>query len=479
MGNAIAHALGMMDTQLGLESAISWATRLDGDPLQRVSALNLRKIVRLERGDAEGAERFRRQAEVLALQMRAPQMFKSMLSLELSSYARCRDLAGMSQVIEEMRPLAARYPAWQSNLMLAEASFDQVRGDFEAAKAKFEACIEHTRLDAQGHTSNLGIWIGAHTGLAECLMGLDQPESARKLAAAALSVCEAKQLDVATFELVRTLAIAEAMAGVAGAAARLEALIARQNQLGSQGVRMGLSYEARARIAIWNTDAAAFEHFSELTAREYRHGAHNALATRYERLMNEASRAGLRAKVSLEEFEALAGNTSEIGGDELLTVITRSMAEHRGSDERTQLALKMICAAHAASVGHLYLITPAGLVLRASHGADTPAPELADRVTEYVSEKLHAADEMDEMVTGDLPDDDALTSLIQASGGSYELLPLGCAIEATSTLAGVAVVRVETAHARNHKQAQLLNALATSLLQTGDSQGMRLTSADS
>jgi hypothetical protein len=479
MCNAIAHALGLMDAHLGLKSAASWADRLDTDPFQRVSALNLRKVVRLEQGDAEGAERLRRQAEVLSLQMRTPSMFKSLITLELASYTKSRDLAGISQVIEEVRGLAAQYPAWTSNLIVAEANFHQVRGDYEAAAAKFEACIELTRPDADGNSSNLGMWISGHAGLAESLLGLGRDEEARVVANTALRVCDAKGIGAAAFDLVRILALAEAKLGIASAAQRLDGLIAKQNQVGSTGLRMGLSYEARARIAIWSADAAAFEHFSELTAREYRHGARNSLAARYERLMNEASRAGLRAKVSLEEFEALAADTSEIAGDQLMTVITRSMAEHRGSDERTQLALKMICAAHAATVGHLYLITPAGLVLRASQGVDSPAPELAERVSSYVSEKLHDADEMDEMVTGDLPDDDALTSLVRASGGSYELLPLGCAIDATSTLAGVAVVRVDEAHTRNQKQAQLLNALATSLLQTGDSQGMRLTSADS
>jgi hypothetical protein len=138
----------------------------------------------------------------------------------------------------------------------------------------------------------------------------------------------------------------------------------------------------------------------------------------------------------------------------------------------------MICAAHASTVGHLYLITPAGLVLRASQGAETPAVELADRVTSYIDERQHQSDELDDMITGDLPDDEVLTSLVQAAGSSYELLPLGCAIDATSVLAGVAVVRVDEAHIRNQKQAQLLNALATSLLQTGDSHGMRLTGTD-
>jgi hypothetical protein len=259
----------------------------------------------------------------------------------------------------------------------------------------------------------------------------------------------------------------------------MASLIAWQNELGSTGLRMGLSYETRARIAIGSADADAFERFAELTAREYRHGARTALAARYERLMNEAARSGMRSKFSLADFEALAGvDSSSLGSDELLTVITRSMAGSRSADERTQLALQMICASHGSKAGHLYLMTPAGLLLRASHGEDTPAPELAERVTSYVAEKQQRAGEMDDMVTGDLPDEDVLTSLIRSGGASHELLPLGCVIDAASTLAGIAVIEVSQARIRNERQSQLLNAIATNLLQSGDSQGLRLTALD-
>jgi hypothetical protein len=49
---------------------------------------------------------------------------------------------------------------------------------------------------------------------------------------------------------------------------------------------------------------------------------------------------------------------------------------------------------------------------------------------------------------------------------------------AVSTLAGVAVIQVTHTRVRNEKQAQLLSALATSLLETGDCEGLRLTAPD-
>jgi hypothetical protein len=479
MRGAIAHAIGTMEAQLGLATAADWAERMERDPFQRISALDLRRIARLEQGDAAGADRLRRQAEVLALQMRAPQMFKALLNVELTAYASSRDLTGVTHVIEQLRPLAARFPAWRANLLVAEGSFHVVRGDYEAAQAKFERCIELTRFDEHGNSAQLAMWIAAQAGLAECLFNLGRCEEARNVAGAALASCDARQIGAAAFDLVRALALAEAKLGDTRATQRLENLIAVQTQLGATGLRMGLTYEARARVAIWSADAAAFEQFAELTAREYRHGARSSLAARYERLINEAGRSGMRARVALGDFEALAGaDTSGIGSDELLTVITRSLGGSRSADERAQLALQMICAAHASSVGHLYLTTPAGLVLRASLGTDTPAPELAERVTRYVTDKQQRSDQMDEMVTGDLADEDALTSLIQASGVSYELLPLGCVVDSIRTLVGVTVVEVAGTRFRNEKQGQLLNAVATNLLQTGDSAGVRVPADD-
>jgi hypothetical protein len=203
------------------------------------------------------------------------------------------------------------------------------------------------------------------------------------------------------------------------------------------------------------------------------------LAARYERLINEAARCGMRSTAALADFAVLASDdTSAMGSDALSTVITRSMAGSRSIEERTQLALQMISAAHGSSVGHLYLLTSAGLVLRASQGADLPGAELADRVTRYIADKQQRSDDLDDMITGELVQEEALTSLIRAEGVSYELLPLACVIDAISMLAGVAVVAVNQSRIRNEKQAQLLSALATSLLQSGDCQGLRLTAPE-
>ena len=481
MRNAIAAGIGAMEAQLGVASAARWAERLERDPLQRISALNLRKVVRLEQGDASGADRLRRQAEVLSLQLRAPQMFKFTLLLEMQAYFHSRDLSGLTWVIEQLRPIAARHPAWRPHLEAASACFHAVRGDWETAMAHFERCTHASEPDASGESANLGMWITSQGGLSECLLGLGRHAEARAIAARALQFCEGRQLVSASFELVRRLALAEAKLGDPQAAERMDALIATQNELGCTGLRMGLSYEARARIAIGVGDAAAFERFAELTAKEYRHGARTSLAARYERLMNEAARRGMHAKLSMVEFEALAGvGTSGLGSRELTTVISRSLASHRSTDERARAALDMICAAHASAAGHLFLITSSGPVHVASRVESSPSTSLLAKVRSYVEWKCQRAKDMHDMLTGALDEDEAGTLVlsVQSAAANYELLPLGCMESGRNLLVGIAVIEGSDTRTRNERQQQLLNAIATSLLQHGDTQGVGLGADD-
>ena len=142
-----------------------------------------------------------------------------------------------------------------------------MRGDFEAARAKFEACIERDRKHVDGLPVYAGTLLSTHAALAETLMQLGRDEEAKTSASAALADSEARGIANGAFDLIRVLALAEGKLGEARGAQRLDALIARQNALGSTGLRTGLSYEARARIAIWSGDGASFERFSELTDR--------------------------------------------------------------------------------------------------------------------------------------------------------------------------------------------------------------------
>lgn len=303
--NAVAYALGMTDAMLGLSGAAGWADGMDDDPLQKLSAVYLRKVVRLEQGDWDGAERLRRRAELMALQERSPQMFASLLTIELAAHADARDLAGMKQVMAQIEPLAQRHPGWRPHLHLAEARFELVRGDYVAAKRGFERCIEEAALDPEGKSRALVVWVTAHCGMAEVLLALDLAEDARACIQNALTLCHALEIEVLPYELARPLALAEAKLGNHAAAIEgLDAVIDAQNALGITGLKLGLTYEARAQIAIWSHDEAAFERYANLTAREYRYGARCPLGARYERLANDARRIGFQSAPALEDIDA-------------------------------------------------------------------------------------------------------------------------------------------------------------------------------
>jgi hypothetical protein len=476
MRNAVMFALGSAEVQLGLASATALAERLDSDAFQRISALNLRKIVRLEQGDANGAEKLRRQAEVLSLQLRMPPMFHSSLTLEVFAYAKCNNLAGLTETIQQIKPITTRYPNWAPLLLQAEGQFEFARGDYEAALAKFEACVRLDNSNVDGGRIYFGMWVAAQAGRAECLLALGRAEDARLVASEAVAECEARGAGFTAADVVRVLALAEAKLGDPRGAERLEALIAQQTALGATGLRMGLSYEARAQIAIWSGDSAAFERFAELTAREYRHGARTALGARYERLMNEAARAGMQAKLTQAEFQALAETATSGITDrsELVKTVTRTIGGYRSMEDRAQFALQVICTAWASPSGYLFLVTPAGPVLRASRGESAPAPKLTELVTQYVAEQRRHVDQLDDMATEAVAESATLSRTVQIGGRSYELLPLQRMVDEASVLAAVVVIEVGVVSELDARRAQLLPVLAASLVRPGEGRGVQL-----
>ena len=340
--NAVAYGIGMIEAQLGLESAASWAARLDADPLQKISALHLRRIVRLQQGDWAGADKLRRQAEVLALSKRAPSLFKSLVTTEIMACTKACDLAGMQTAIDQLRLLAAEAVGFGPAVINSDAAFQLVRGDEAAAQAGFEQAIAISEFDDEGRSMSPMTWVSAQSGLAEALLGMNDAEEARARAAAALQICEAHQIVAPAFDLVRVLALAEVKLGQTRGIERIEALIAQQQQLGVTGLLLGLSFEARAQMAIWRGDTVTFEHYSRLTAREYRHGARSPLGKRYERLMNEAGRYGMRAQVALTDFElTTVVDSSAMDELDLQKLVSRTMTNQR-MEARARKALELI-----------------------------------------------------------------------------------------------------------------------------------------
>lgn len=459
IANAVAFGIGIMEAQLGMPTALSWAERLERDPTQHIAALQLRRIVRLQQGDARGAERFRRQAEVASLSSRMPQLFKSLLAVELTACASARDLAGIQDVTERMRPVAERYVHWRPNLLYAEACFHFVRGDYAAAKAKCEECIALTVPDEHGHSTNKMMWSAAQLCLAEILLATDHAEEARQ-AVLRLRSPSAHELRP---EAVRTLALIEAKLGEAGAVPRISQLIAQQRELGVNGLRLGVTYEARAQIAIWQNDAAAFEEYAGLTAHEYRYGAESALGARYDRLINEARRQGLQTSATLDHF---ATGTQDTGmyTKELRSSVHRSLSPTQTPEARMAAVAQLICDARRITDAQLYMCGPDGLRLAASKGT---LPTIADlsQLQVFLDRAIERAKQMDSMTTGELASEsNPPKPMLQVGDVAIELLLLSAVTGGEEKFLGMVAVpagrgTIDEAHER-----KLLDTVATQLL---------------
>jgi hypothetical protein len=442
--NAVAFALGILEAQLGLESAGGWAAILDRDPAQRVNAMYLRKAVCMQHGDFVGAEGFRRKAEVLALQATAPQMFANMTSVELAIHAAARDLTGVKRVRDRIEPLAAKYPGWRAYAHLADAQFQRLRGDLEGACAALERAFALCAPDASDPDRLLQAWPRVASTYIEVLVEQERYAEARDFGQRTLDKCTELEIVVARFDIERAMALAEAgLKDRSGAEARLERLIATQCELGVAGLNLGLSFEARARIAIWAGDRAAVEHYAPLAAREYRHGRGSSLGARYERLMQEARATGIRTLPPARELAHSVLGPTLLGGERatLETTITEALSVTEGPEALVQRALGLLCAAHKAPGGHLYVMRDANLVHAATHGTEPPEENLLSLVREFWDRQLQDP----EMATAILPQNGPTapssdTLWTDTAGTTQRPLLLHCVLEGSVKHVGVAVL---------------------------------------
>jgi tetratricopeptide (TPR) repeat protein len=403
--NAVAFGLGTCEAWMGMQSATSWAERLDDVPLQRVSALQLRRTVRIQLGDWEAAERLRKEAEILALQAQSRQMFPNVLQVEINAFALAGDMTALKQSIDRARTLAATAPGWVPTVLIAEGRFQVLCSNFQAALGSAESAL--ALLESKdGPVYPLGAaWCGAVATRLEALIGLERYEEARSAGEQAIAVCKNLEIGVPAHDISRALALAEARLGeFETASARLSQVIQEQLALGISGLRLGASYEARARVAIWARDAALAEEYMRHTAREYRYGQGSALGARYERLVQEAQRIAGAKLPSLSEFESSNGSTSM--PTSATVVVTEAMKGAGGATERAERALDLLCDERAAAGGFLYLFKRRRLRLVASRGARRPPQEFSDFLTRFLAHELADIDAATRVLTEPLSDEE-------------------------------------------------------------------------
>jgi tetratricopeptide (TPR) repeat protein len=474
--NAVAYALGVCEASLGMQTARHWADQLDDDPLQAGSAMYLRKVLRMQLGDFEGAERFRRKAELLSIHSDASQIFSNTIVTELAVHAIACDLLGVKQLADRIAPLAARCPGWVPYQDLAAGYFERLRGNPTAALQAFERCLDRAS-PRDGSQFTQHAWPLATAGLAEALIDLGHHSQAARLARAALDRCQSTGVHAMARMITRALALAEAKLGQCELAnERLDAAIALTQDTGVTGLQLGCLYEARAFVAIEAGDQEAVERYTRLTAREYRYGLGSPLGARCERLIEAA---GLEPTAFLQPLAAWSKGPIKVQHGIVLSAqlgseVSRAMAGAELAEGRAQRALRLLCDSQGANAGHLYLATSTGLVLAASHGTVAPDEALRDLARERLESDMRHQVEVTR-VDGDTSSRfEHYTRAVWTDplGQPFEPRILHCVQNGSPRCAGVAMLAQTPAPRRATRSAQFATALSAYLIDVGETPGV-------
>lgn len=470
---AIWYAIASIEVRIGVGSAEERVRVLDDDPSQRGSAMSLRRIARLHRGDLAGAERFRKQAELLALHGNVRQMFISALPTVLVAHAMANDLTGVREALAAIVPLAERFPGWIAFRHLAEGYFEQVRGHFEAACSAFERGLAVAEPDPEDPRRSTSAWLRLETAYLETLISMGRAQDARTRGERVQRRCEQHGIGLAAFTVRRVLAIAEGKLGdYTGACARLQGVIDELDAHDIRGVERGATYEARARIAIWASDHEASERYGRLTAQEYRYGQNSPLGARYERLLDEARTSGVTALPEFSDLQTMLVTSAFRNAISVDGIVGQKLTGASSARERAQRGLQLLCDARAVASGHLFLYTEDGLELMASCGdcsaqARSALPEF---VTAFVTKQLETDDLATVMETAGTSEGSCWRD---ERGVTHDAILLFADSERGRKLClGAAILECTPRNTTNAWRPQLLDALGQYLLSKGDARGI-------
>jgi hypothetical protein len=458
---SIAQAVAESDASLGLRSSYTESLESpEQDANQAVGAQYICKVLALQQGDWEAAEAHRQQAELLSLQGVAQPMF-STLRQELEAHALARDLTGLKQVRTAIHARAKIYPGWKPIMHLADAHFLRLCGDLAGALREAEIA-----RDVASAGKVRSPWRFAAIALeTEVLVELGRAQQACVHAYPALAECDRLGMRGWARSLACAIALAEAKQGETEAAqARIEAVIAEQSALGVTTLLLGASYECAARIAIDMRDLEMFERYASLAAQQYRAGHSSVLGALYERLLEDARRAGMIDAAHIDA-NALAEAARAASS---WSRVTTAMAGCDDGSDRAQRALGLLCDAEM-NRGHLFLFTRAGLSLVASN---TPCPQLRELTAftkTYLESERKSVDVNRSAADFDVTiDTDTEPGEWQdADGTRYGALVLRAKLDGKLHVAGVAML-TGLNHAQRTALLSLSIALATKLVESRD-----------
>jgi tetratricopeptide (TPR) repeat protein len=454
MRSAVTFALGLIEANAGQPRALTRADVLSSEPLFALSALRLRAIYALARGDRHTAEAHRAQTELLQIQNAPPQLLEGTQALQWTmGYALIADLVRVRQCLNDVEALARELHGWQPVVHYARGAYHALRGDRIRALDEYERALALTqpgRHIVWGWTAGAYIWE---------LTRQERYAEAQERGAAFLAQLERGEMLFNAHAVRIPYALALGLRGdMVKASEQLTVAERRLSTEGARGVQLGTVYEVRAQLALAQRDLEGFLRHAAACQAEYQLGNHSVLAARHARLLRAARKAGLLAP-------APGGAEAEPDVVEGLGVATLFEAT-REPARRAELALQMLIDAIGASGGRLYLTQPEGHLLSAQLGAAAGLDSdnaLVERVV------LDALRERHTTATD-------VSTASQAQAAGQPLLPLLlCHSEPDAfVVTGVAVLAKSDLGYKTPQR--LLNALSRGFQQVGDCTPRRASS---
>ena len=471
----LTYALGMIEAVLGRHDAEKRAEILEKHRSLRVNALRIRALQRLALGNATEARKLLRRAEMLYAQQSSSERYPgSTAGLELMLYSRLSDVAGVKSVIEVLNTLAERHVGWYPVALLGQSRYAELQGDLPRALQLIEQGL--STLPLMEHPFYYAL-IAQQTRV---LCGVGQPELA--IARASSYLQRAKEASIPAADLQLETALAHGKLGdYEGALARMNEALTTVEPQERAGLALGMFFEARARLAVWMRDPAAFDLYTDKTRREYERAHNPDLSSRLQSLLQEARERGLLPNSA--ELRALSLPPLTSSESDLETVHSR-IAECMDHTERARCALTLLLQGTYSTSGYLFGVHEGTrLELMASLPDPVEDPGIMSWLQRYSQSWFMSPEEEATIDHGETPHDTRSDTADgdagrpehryrDREGRTLELALLIAGPFEARVLAGVLVVVVDS-HSNTLPSLQLCKAVGDALLENGDCSGQR------
>jgi hypothetical protein len=375
----VLNARGALEAAGGVATCIDSANEIEQHKAMRSNAYLIRMVYQLWQGDVREADRCRKQFEIARVQNSAAQNFESVqLAWQLAAYVAMEDLTNIKRSLDEIAPLAGRYPAFRALHSFGDAEHDRIRGDANSALDKLSTALHAFQA---GTHQNWAQFAAAHVRALDAGgRSVDAVAQGREHLAALerAELGETAQFYV-SLALVQPLAKLDAVSALQCA----DALIAHCESAEVTGLNLGLAHEARAYVAIRQGDAAGYERHRALCELQFNRASNPALSTKLQKLKREAQRQGLTG---------LAPAADRRTRNVPVTMLKARLDACGDSIDRARTSLAVLAEHCGAIEGHLYLIRDEVPMWVASVGGREPDESMHLIAREYVLAEVHAGE---------------------------------------------------------------------------------------